>query len=266
MNGYEPLQNEQYYHIYNRGINSCNIFRDVGNYAYFLGLYKKHIEAIATTYAWVLMPTHFHFLLKIKLPFPVLSGLSSSVPPTAITDPGSNLTSITSISPTVTPSTNPLNLSGFGGSVSPPVTPCTNPLNLSDLGGSVSPPVTPCTDPTGITAPPHQSFSNLFNAYSKAYNRRYHRHGGLFERPFRRKRVATERYFKQLILYIHNNPVHHNYCKSAYEYRWSSLNTYNQSNSPHIPREEIVGWFDNLSNFEFLHKQKSSICSLEDWD
>lgn len=198
MNGYEPLQNEQYYHIYNRGIDSCNIFRIAGNYVYFLGLYKKHIEAIATTYARVLMPTHFHFLVKIKLPPPVLSGLG--------------------------------------------------------------------TNPTGLTAPPHQYFSNLFNACSKAYNRRYHRHGGLFERLFRSKRVTTERYFKQLITYIHNNPVLHNYCKSAYESRWSSINTYNQPNSPRIPRKEILGWFDNLSNFEFLHKHKSSICSIEDWD
>ena len=36
---------------------------------------------------------------------------------------------------------------------------------------------------------PSQSFSNLFNAYTKAFNKSYNRHGSLFERPFRRKEV-----------------------------------------------------------------------------
>jgi len=34
---------------------------------------------------------------------------------------------------------------------------------------------------------PHQSFGNLFNAYKKAINKGYNRHGALFERSFKRK-------------------------------------------------------------------------------
>ncbi len=61
----ETLQPGNFYHIYNRGINSCNIFTEQRNYNYFIRLYEKYIFQIADTFAWVLMPNHFHFLVKI---------------------------------------------------------------------------------------------------------------------------------------------------------------------------------------------------------
>jgi len=65
------------YHIYHRGVNSCTLFQDEGNFRYFLKLYSKYIPQVADTYAWILMGNHFHFLLRIKkeceiLPFPPL--------------------------------------------------------------------------------------------------------------------------------------------------------------------------------------------------
>lgn len=62
----EPLICGNFYHIYNRGIDSCDLFRDNDNYEYFLGLYDKFISPVADTYAWVLMRNHFHFLVRIK--------------------------------------------------------------------------------------------------------------------------------------------------------------------------------------------------------
>ncbi len=62
----EPLKYGHFYHIYNRGIDSCDLFREVGNYEHFLGLYDKYISPVAETFAWVLMPNHFHLLVKVK--------------------------------------------------------------------------------------------------------------------------------------------------------------------------------------------------------
>ena len=61
-----PLEFNKYYHIYNRGINSCELFKDEANYNYFLRLHNKYIPFNANTYAWCLMWNHFHFLVKIK--------------------------------------------------------------------------------------------------------------------------------------------------------------------------------------------------------
>ncbi len=66
MQQIEPLNYGKFYHIYNRGINSCDLFYENTNYEYFLGLYDKHISHMANTYAWVLMKNHFHLLVRIK--------------------------------------------------------------------------------------------------------------------------------------------------------------------------------------------------------
>ncbi len=61
-----PLLTGKFYHIYNRGVNSCNLFQDSKNYEHFLNLYDKYISPIAFTYSWVLMKNHFHLLVSIK--------------------------------------------------------------------------------------------------------------------------------------------------------------------------------------------------------
>ena len=57
----------------------------------------------------------------------------------------------------------------------------------------------------------HLHFSHLFNAYSKYFNTRAGRHGALFERRFKRKEISDKDYFRKMVLYIHNNPVHHKF-------------------------------------------------------
>ena len=61
-----PLESGRYYHIYNRGINGCDLFTEEDNYYHFLNLYEKYIDPIADTYSWVLMPNHFHLLIRLK--------------------------------------------------------------------------------------------------------------------------------------------------------------------------------------------------------
>ncbi len=183
------------YHLYNRGINSCNIFKEEDNYRYFLSLYEKYVDPIAETYAWVLMPNHFHFLVRVK--------------------------------------EETLNLSGF-------------------------------ENRTGLK-PPHQYFSNLFNAYTKAFNKRYDRHGALFERPFKRKLIEGEDFLKNVLLYIHNNPVHHRFCDHTEEYPWSSYLIYLSGNSSKLPRKEVMEMFGDEANFKFCHEEKAEITKIEEW-
>ena len=56
----------EYYHIYNRGNNKEALFKEDRNYHYFVDLYSKYVYPIADLYAYCLLPTHFHFLLRIK--------------------------------------------------------------------------------------------------------------------------------------------------------------------------------------------------------
>ncbi|MDI9309445.1 MAG: hypothetical protein QM535_04455 [Limnohabitans sp.] len=69
---------------------------------------------------------------------------------------------------------------------------------------------------------PSRQFGYLFNAYTQAINKKFKRTGSLFEVPFERKKVISERYLKNLIYYIHNNPVQHGFTDKMSLYPWSS--------------------------------------------
>ena len=105
---------------------------------------------------------------------------------------------------------------------------------------------------------PSQSFSNLFNAYTKAFNKKYNRHGALFERPFRRKRIEDENYFQNLIAYIHNNPVHHNICEHPLNYPWSSYIICLSDKPTKLKRKEVIEIFNDIENFKYIHQLKSN--------
>ena len=61
-----PLLPGRYYHLYNRGNNSENVFIEERNYTYFLEQYSKHVVPFVDTYAYCLLRNHFHFLIRVK--------------------------------------------------------------------------------------------------------------------------------------------------------------------------------------------------------
>ncbi|WP_175489370.1 hypothetical protein [Neolewinella agarilytica] len=68
-----------------------------------------------------------------------------------------------------------------------------------------------------------RQFSHLQNAYAKYFNGKYRTVSGLFERSFERQEVMDLRYFKNVVLYTHRNPIKHGYCRGLEEYPWTSF-------------------------------------------
>ncbi len=60
----ENLEPGKFYHIYNRGNNGENLFKEERNYSHFLSKYAKYIEPLAETYAYCLLKNHFHICVK----------------------------------------------------------------------------------------------------------------------------------------------------------------------------------------------------------
>jgi REP element-mobilizing transposase RayT len=62
------MEPSRYYHVYNRGNIKENLFLAEENYQFFLELYRRHIKPIAATYAYCLLPNHFHLLIRVRDP------------------------------------------------------------------------------------------------------------------------------------------------------------------------------------------------------
>jgi putative transposase len=197
MYPYPPLLPDRYYHIYNCGIDHCDIFSAERNYSYFLKLYEKYIDPIADTFAFCLLKNHFHFLIRIKShecdPFDFESERQLSI-------------------------------------------------NIEFVSRKAS-----------------KAFSNMFNAYTQAYNKSNDRSGTLFETPFKRIEVNRQDYFKHLVYYIHNNPVKHGFTNNMFDYPWSSYLTIVTCKPTRICRKELIGWFDSFGNFKEFHETKQII-------
>jgi putative transposase len=76
----EPLQADKIYHIYNRGINSEDLFKEHRNYNYFLQKYAQYIEPIAKTFAYCLLKNHFHIAIQTKTEEEIINFYQSKYP------------------------------------------------------------------------------------------------------------------------------------------------------------------------------------------
>lgn len=55
-----------FYHVFNHAVGSDNLFRNDENFRYFLRKYAEYTADVLETYAYCLMPNHFHFLVRVK--------------------------------------------------------------------------------------------------------------------------------------------------------------------------------------------------------
>ena len=62
----QPLEEGQFFHIYNRGVNGEDIFKEQRNYYYFLQQYNACCSDVFEIYAYALLKNHFHLLVYVK--------------------------------------------------------------------------------------------------------------------------------------------------------------------------------------------------------
>ena len=108
-----------------------------------------------------------------------------------------------------------------------------------------------------------QQLSNLFNAYAKAFNKQQNRSGSLFEKHFKRIRLQSEDYLKNLVLYVHTNPVKHRIISDFRDYKFSSYNEIVNHNSFLINTIEVIELFDDIDNLKYTHQYKNDVLSMK---
>lgn len=193
-----PLEKGNYYHIYNRGNNSIDVFFDHESYYYFLKLYDKYISPIADTYAWCLLKNHFHILVYVRMD---------------------------------------------------------HEIEYSKLEYTT-------TERPKILEPSNQ-FGHFFNAYTQAVNKKFKRTGALFEKPFERKQITSERYLQNVIYYIHNNPVQHGFVKQMSLYPWSSYDSVVSNKPTKLKRSGVIDLYGTKTDFLDYHNTNQNLDEIK---
>ena len=96
-----------------------------------------------------------------------------------------------------------------------------------------------------------KQIGKFISSYTQAYNKVTNRHGALLESPFKRKRIVTEEYLKNLIIYIHLNPTELK--QEIDKYQFSSFSSILSHFKTNLKRIETIAIFGDLENFIYSH-------------
>jgi hypothetical protein len=94
-------------------------------------------------------------------------------------------------------------------------------------------------------------------------NLQKNRTGSLFQKSFKRKEVANDTYFSNLILYIHANPQLHGLIDDFKNYNWSSYTSILDDKKTKLKKEAVLDWFDGVENFRACHHQKIELSNIK---
>lgn len=100
-----------------------------------------------------------------------------------------------------------------------------------------------------------KQFSKLFSCYTQALNKQTGRKGSLFMKNYKRKRVMFDTYFRNLVYYIHHNPLESRLCLELEHYPYSSYNEIISSKASFVLRDELISYFEDLENFKKFHQR-----------
>lgn len=95
--------------------------------------------------------------------------------------------------------------------------------------------------------------SQLTNSYTKYFNTKYKRVGGLFQGTFKAVLVKNDEQLIHLTRYIHLNPIVANITKSLDTYPWSSYAEYSHGQSGLCSTKEVLGLFPSVTDYISFH-------------
>ena len=179
------MEQDRYYHIYNRGNNSDTLFYEDENYDYFLKKYRFYLDKHVDTLCFCLMKTHFHLLVKVK----------------------------------------------------------DIPLDI------------PLPEKKALLTPLEKAFKDFFISYAKSINKKYGRTGSLFQSKFKRKEITDNFYLKNVIKYIHFNPVVSGLCFNPGSYAHSSYPFILQKDNSWLASDTVIEIFGDIDEFKLFHHQ-----------
>lgn len=106
----------------------------------------------------------------------------------------------------------------------------------------------------------------MLSSYTKAINKRYQRHGSLFQKHSKAKWVDNERYLLTLMTYIHQNPIRAGLATHLTDWPYSSypdLAGYRQGDLPE--RGLVSAYFHSDADFRAFSQQALTEIKAQYW-
>lgn len=225
-----PLEPEGWYHIYNRGNEGRTIFFSPDQYRYFLTKYAAYMSPYWDTYAYCLLPNHFHLAVQIQSVDTILEHAPNDFKNVN----RQFLKELSQRFPEIGIPPSDVDLLNFKNLVN---------LFAAHEHGRYQ---------LAVYAV-RERFRHFLLGYAKAVNQQQNRTGSLFQKLFRRRRVESEAYLATLIGYIHRNPLHHGLSSDWMTYPWSSYRSLLSEQATRLKRDKILEWFGGKALFEQTH-------------
>jgi hypothetical protein len=211
----EKLIPNQTYHIFNHANGFENIFVEEENYRFFLEKYQEYISPIAETYAYCLLPNHFHLVVRIRKREVIEELIRNKKD---------------------FPNKKDFSKVSFDfGKVK-----VVDKVNI---------------DNNEIEKFISKQFSNLFSSYTQSFNKMYKRRGSLFIKNFKREVILYKEYFLNAIVYTHRNPIHHGLCNRYNDWGYTSYCEITEQKSVFVEVVKLLTIFGGKPLFVDVHQQ-----------
>ncbi|HLP50029.1 MAG TPA: hypothetical protein VK154_04050 [Chitinophagales bacterium] len=218
---YTQFCNDNFYHIYNRTVDRKPLFANDGNYKFFLKQYDNYLSDVIDTYAYCLLGNHFHLLVRVRSEADLTTFAGTDL---------STFKKLTNLNTNTADETF---------------------KKLSNLNAPKQP-------KTAHQIVSHQ-FRKFFQSYAMAFNKQQDRTGTLFQTPFKRALVDSEKYFAQLVYYIHANPQLHGLTGDFKQWAWSSYTSMLADKPTKLKKQEVLEWFGSANSYRQYHAENQKL-------
>lgn len=140
-----------------------------------------------------------------------------------------------------------------------------NELPQSSTTGKMKDFVTDQSNALLFDAMIERQMNSFLVSFANYHNNKYHRKGGLFQKPFRRNEIQDEAYLQQAIIYVNANAQKHQIVKEFKDYPHSSYRGIIANDYSFLQVNEVLDFFGGKDAFIQLHKSQVEYYYSANW-